>query len=312
MLRSAIRTHPDVVHALASEPAVGVGSGRQVVTLHDVFPWLRPGRGIRAPAAAAYLRIQAARLRRCAAVITPSRAVHDQAVDVIGIDPGRITVIAEGVDPVFRPAPAAEGGVLPEEVAGVGGAYVVWVGSLRSHDPRKALDVLVAALGRLARAGAALHLVLVGALGAEAERVARRAHQAEVRATLAGFVDDTALANLLRGAAVAVLPSLDEGFGLPALEAMACGAPLVVSRAGNLPDLVGDAAVVVDPGDAASLAAGLAQVLADPGLAERLRAAGPRRAAEFTWHRTARETLAVYRRIAAGMAPPSRRRGGAR
>jgi len=118
--------------------------------------------------------------------------------------------------------------------------------------------------------------------------------------TLPGHVSDPSLAALLRGCAAAVVPSLHEGFGLPALEALACGAPLVAARAGNLPALVGDAALLVEPGSAEGLRAGLSAALGDSVLAATLREAGPHRAAQFSWRRAAEATAAVYRTVADG------------
>jgi glycosyltransferase involved in cell wall biosynthesis len=163
---------------------------------------------------------------------------------------------------------------------------------MRSHDPRKALGVLVEAIAGLE----GVTLVLAGQRGEAADMVAAHAARAGVPAVFTGYVPDQALAALMRGAAAVVLPSLHEGFGLPALEAMACGAPLVASRAGNLPGLVGEAGVLVEPGDPAGLAQALRAVLDDAALAARLREAGPRRAEPYSWRRTAEATVAVYHR----------------
>lgn len=115
---------------------------------------------------------------------------------------------------------------------------------------------------------------------------------------LTGYVPDQTLAALYRGAGAVVIPSLDEGFGLPMLEAMACGAPVVATRTGNLPDLAGDAALLVQPGDSEGLAAAIRDVLSDSGLRQRLVSAGRRRAADFSWVRTAQATAQVYRAAA--------------
>jgi alpha-1,3-rhamnosyl/mannosyltransferase len=213
-------------------------------------------------------------------------------------------VIGEGVAPVFRPAP--RDGPHDEALrapAGLGagrgaGGYVAWVGSLRTHEPRKAVDTLLRAASEMAPRPM---LVLVGQGGEEADRVQRLANDLGVRTVCTGFVDDATLAAVYRGAGAVAIPSLQEGFGLPMLEAMACGVPVVASDTGNLAWLGRDgAAALVPPGDSHALAAALAGVLGDHGVAARLRAAGVRRAEEHTWHEAAVRTVEVYREVAAG------------
>ena len=170
---------------------------------------------------------------------------------------------------------------------------MLWVGSLRAHDPRKGIDHLLRALP-----GIEAQLVLVGEGGEEADRVAREAAAGGIQVTLTGRVPDEDLAALYRGAGVVAVPSLDEGFGLPVLEAMASGAPVVASAAGNLPDLAADAAILVPAASPETLATGIQAALQDVELAARLRRLGPKRAAGFTWAEAARQTAAVYRRVA--------------
>jgi glycosyltransferase involved in cell wall biosynthesis len=294
---TAVRRRTAVLHAPAGEPVLGWPLRRQVVTVHDVVPWTEaaahpPGRGL-----AAYLGLQRRLLRGCGALIAVSATVANEAADLLDIPRSRFAVVAEGVDAPFESDPGPEDARLREQCGVPTGGYLLWAGSMRSHDPRKALDVLVEAAGLLEAGGRGAPLVLAGAPGAATEAAARLARERSVRLHLPGFVSDAALAALYRGAAVAVLPSRHEGFGLPALEAMACGAPLVAGRAGNLPDLCGDAALLVTPGDARELAGALSAVLGDAATAGRLRLAGPRRAAAFSWRRCAEETDAVYREI---------------
>jgi glycosyltransferase involved in cell wall biosynthesis len=296
-LRAAVAHRPGVVHGPAGEPLLGWPLRRQVVTVHDVVPWTAaataaPGRGL-----AAFLAVQRRLLRRCGALIAVSATVAGEAAAALGIPDDRFTVVAEGVDAPFESDPAAGDAGLRAGCGAPAGGYVVWAGSLRSPDPRKALDVLVEAMGALEAEGRRVPLVLAGAPGAASEQLATLARERGIGLHLPGFVSDQTLAALYRGAAAAVLPSRHEGFGLPALEAMACGTPLVAARSGNLPDLCGDAALLVSPGDPRELAAALGVVLGDAALAARLRVAGPRRAAAFSWRRCAEETVAVYRTL---------------
>jgi glycosyltransferase involved in cell wall biosynthesis len=299
-LATAAIHRPAVVHAPAGEPVLGWPLRRQVVTVHDVAPW-REGAAAVGPARrglAAHLAMQRGLLRRCAALIAVSPTVAGEAAETLGVPSSRLHVVAEGVEALFEPRPLPEDAALRAACGAPAGGYVLWAGSMRSPDPRKALDVLVAAMGRLEAEGRGAPLVLAGATGAASTAATAAARAQGVTVHLPGFVSDQALAALYRGAGVAALPSRHEGFGLPALEAMACGAPLVAGRAGNLPDLCGDAALLVGPGDARALAEALGAVLGDGTLAARLRGAGPRRAADHTWRRCAEQTAAVYAAVA--------------
>jgi glycosyltransferase involved in cell wall biosynthesis len=298
----ALRRRPAVVHGLGGEAVLGWPPSRQVVTLHDLELW-RGADALRGPRGAmlrGYAGVMEGGLRRCAALVAISDVVAAEAVEALGVSLERIHVVPHGVPPGFSATPTPRDDALRAS-CGIGaddGPYLVWTGSLRFRDPRKALEVLVDAVAGLGPR--AVRLVLAGAPGAETRRVAALARQWRVHVILPGHVPDDALAALLRGAAAAVVPSLHEGFGLPALEAMACGTPVVCTRAGNLPALVGDAGVLVEPGSAEALRSGVASVLGDGVLAATLREAGPHRAAEFTWRRTAEMTADVYRAVAAG------------
>jgi glycosyltransferase involved in cell wall biosynthesis len=120
----------------------------------------------------------------------------------------------------------------------------------------------------------------------------------EKQTAFTGLVSDDRLIELYQRASLFVFPSLYEGFGLPVLEAMACGCPVICSNVSSLPEVAGDAAVLVDPKDAAKLADEMARVLTDESLQDELRRRGIRQASRFPWERTARETVAVYKRVA--------------
>ena len=247
--------------------------------------WARPG-----SVAGRYLAWQRPRFRRCAAVIAVSERVAAEATERLGLDPRRVHVVSEGVDAVFNPGPTLDD---PARRAGAGvesAAYLLWVGSLVAPDRRKGLDTLLEAVAGLD----GIPLIMAGRPGRAAEAVAAHARRLGVRLHLTGWVEDATLAALYRGATAVAVPSRHEGFGLPVLEAMACGTPVVATRAGNLPDLAGDAALLVPAGDAAALAAALRELAGDPAARARLGAAGPARAAEFTWGRAAERTAAVY------------------
>lgn len=252
-----------------------------VATLHDLAFLERPGTlPLRHRL---YWNRVARRLPRAAAVIAVSAATRDGAFARLRLDPSRVRVVPEAAAAGFRPAG-------PERVAQararrrLEGPYALAVGAF---EPRKNLGTAVAATALAARLlGAPLPLAIVGREPAGPVEGAPHARRL-------GPLDDGELAALMTAAAAVLVPSLDEGFGLPVLEAMACGAPVIASRAGALPEVAGDAAILLDPHDRGGWAEALASVVADAGLAARLRAAGPGRAALFSWQAAARATLEV-------------------
>lgn len=285
-----------LLHGMASEASAAWPADRQVITVHDVIAWSLPGLK---PLTRRFLATQAHLIRRCAAVIAVSNTVAGEAITVLDVDPQRVHVVPEGVDRLFSPTPR-DGDDDALRRAGVpAGDFVLWVGSLKHHDPRKALDILVEAATRLPRAT----LVMVGATGEESRRLSARAGELGLRLTLPGYLADEDLAALYRGAAAAVLPSQHEGFGLPMLEAMASGVPVVATRAGNLVDLAGDAALLIPTDDSAALASALARLLDDPRERQRLAAAGPALAARYTWSKAAEMTAEVYRSALQAISP---------
>jgi glycosyltransferase involved in cell wall biosynthesis len=296
VLAEAHARHPHVVHGLGGEPVIGFPASRQVVTLHDVEMWRgAPAPGVAASARRFFGALLAPAIRACAGIIAVSETTRTEAIATLDLDPSRIHVVPHGVGAVFSARPKLRD-ARTAEALGLDEPFVLWVGSLRSRDPRKGLDTLLEAMERLPGGGPPL--ALVGALGPEADRLAAAAWRRRLRIVLSGPVDDVELASLYRQAAVVVLPSTHEGFGLTALEAMACGAPLVATAVGNLPQLTQDVAVLVPPGDPAGLSGAIEMVLAEPVSSARMRHAGIDRASGYTWDRTAAMTAAVYEHVA--------------
>ena len=297
-LREAARVRPDLLHALGGEPVAGFPLRRQVVTVHDVEMWHADGRSpVRDAALRAYGLTLAALIRECGAVIAVSPTSAAEAISTLRLDPERVHVVPEGVGPPFTAAPADDDATVVAAAGLVAGEYVLWAGSLRHHDPRKGLDDLVEAVGRLGPGGPPLALVGAGDGGVEAARLRALAAGRGCRLVLGGRLGDAGLAALYRQAGVVAIASTHEGFGLAALEAMACGAPVVATAAGNLPELCGQAGLLVPPSDPAALAGALRAVLEDGVRATGMREAGRLRATAFTWERAASETAAVYRRL---------------
>jgi glycosyltransferase involved in cell wall biosynthesis len=246
-----------------------------------------------------YLNLDYAGIGRAAAIIAISEATREDIVRYLGYPRERIFVVYHGVDhDLFRPV---EERPLEEP-------YILFVGS---EHPRKNLPTLLEAFKLLKAEGRRfrhLKLVKVGAAGGGEAPFRQQTLQALARLGLDGdvlFVEgvpDHQLPAYYAGAEVLVNPSLYEGFGFPPLEAMACGCPVIVSSAGALPEVAGEAALVVDPSDPRALAEAIRQVLTDPSLRRRLVERGLRRAAQFSWERCARETEQVYERVEAALA----------
>ncbi|MBV8528655.1 MAG: glycosyltransferase family 4 protein [Candidatus Dormibacteraeota bacterium] len=299
-LRAAARMKPDLLHGLGGEPVAGFPLSRQVVTIHDVEMWRTGGADqLRHAALRAYGITLAALLRECGAYIAVSRTSADEAIQALRLRRSRVHVVPEGVTAAFTALPDPADAAVLASLDLVAGRYVFWAGSMRHRDPRKGLDLLIEAVGRLGAEGPPL--VLAGSTGAEAERLTALAARRSCRIVLTGRRGDHDLAALYRNAAVFALASTHEGFGLSALEAMACGVPVVATAAGNLPDLCGNAALLVPVGDAAALSGGLRAVLDSSTRAAGMREAGVARSASFTWERTARDTAHIYRSLAADL-----------
>ena len=286
------RVGVDVFHGMDHVGVPFVGrSGRYVATVHDVIALILPETFT--PRHRLVVRTALAMVRRRAdLVIVPSRAVERDVVRRLGLSGDRVVVTPEGCEPRFRPTPCAE--VLARR--GLPPRYVLAVGTI---EPRKNLTTLLQAFARLRQETGidpALRLVLVGARGWLDGPIHETVRSLGLGGMVhfAGFVDDDDLPAVYSGAALFVFASLYEGFGLPLLEAMACGAPVITSDVSAMPEVAGDAAVLVDPRDVDGLAAAMARVLRDDALRDRLRAAGIARARRFPWEATARRTLDAY------------------
>ncbi len=269
---------------------------RSVITIHDLafmrFPHL-----LTAESSRYYGQVGRA-VRSADRVIAVSQSTRQDILDLLDVDPERITVVYSAAAPEYRPLDPEEQRErrarlgLPEE-------FILFVGTL---EPRKNLPTLLEAMPRLWREQR-VPLVVVGGKGWLYERVYMtldRLRLTEEQVQLVGAVPSRDLADYYGCATCLVMPSLYEGFGLPALEAMACGTPVVVSNVSSLPEIVSDTGLLVDPEDVDALADALGKLLSDQDLRGKLGGLGLQRASTFSWNRTARETREVYRQAVEG------------
>ncbi len=267
-----------------------------VVSIHDVAYVRHPEFFTRYERA--YLtRLVPRTAERAAAILTLSECSKKELIEVYRLPEERITVIPPAPEPRFRPLDRAAAAAHVAERFSVREPYLLFVGNLQ---PRKNLQGLLEAFRILRVEKRVEHrLVVVGKRTALSGELLARASDPAIRdaITFTGYVDDDDLVKLMNAADLFVYPSYYEGFGLPVIEAMACGTPVLTSQRSALPEISGGAAALVEPSFHDQIAESILVLLRDPILRPRLRAAGLKRAAQFTWENAARETVAVYRRV---------------
>ena len=257
-----------------------------VVTVHDINFVHRPEAvtpGVRRMA-----RLLPNILRRASAIITVSSFTREEVVAWLPEVSHKITVIHNGSHARATPAAGLDAEATPP--------YALMLGTL---EPRKNLPLALDALRILRQRGVDLRLVLAGGKSSllDVAALLRERGLGEPEVTRTGYVDDARVSAMLAGARVLVFPSLYEGFGMPLLEGMEAGVPVVGVRAGATPETVGDAGLLVEPGDAEAFADAMEQAAFDEGLRARLIPAGRAQAAKFTWQRAALATLDLYRQV---------------
>jgi glycosyltransferase involved in cell wall biosynthesis len=291
------RERPDVYHAphYVLPPAVRC---RSVVTIHDcihlMFPQYLPNR-----AAYAYARASMwAAARRSDRILTVSEASKRDILHFFNVKPEKIVVVYNAIDEHFSTTPSEEQVARIRERYQLDHKFVLYVGNIKPH---KNLVRLIEAFDELRQGDLEdLKLLIIGDQISRLPALRRAVHRHKLhkQVRFLGYVGDDQLAILYRLASVFVFPSLYEGFGLPPLEAMASGTPVVTSNVSSLPEVVGDAAVLVNPYDVDAIVDGLRRVLTDPVLAADMSRKGIERAREFSWERSVAKTWAVYQTIA--------------
>lgn len=285
--RRARAAGANIYHVPIPRGPMWAGKPALVLTVHDLVPLLFPE--TMTPWSRLHSRVTLKRTLDAADVIvTPSRDTADDLESLLGISGDRIRVVHNGVDDSFFAPPSRSAAQSDRTAPEPDDPYVLFVGT---PEPRKNLHRLKLAMTLLRKRGFRERLVIAGdgGWGAPDNDGISEPHVMRV-----GRVSDTDLHTLYANASCVALPSLHEGFGLTALEAMAAGAPVVAANAGALPEITGGAAVLVDPLDVSDIADGLARCIEDR---ESLSVAGRERAKGFRWSRAAEETVAVYREL---------------
>jgi glycosyltransferase involved in cell wall biosynthesis len=288
------RLHIDLLHSTDFIPPLRLRSFKSVITVHDLA-FLRWPHFLTEDSARYYGQVDAA-VARADHIIAVSESTKNDLVKLLGAPRDKITVVYEAADPIYRPMPRAEALASMRSKYPLPDEFILFVSTI---EPRKNISTLLQAYRRLldsykVNAG----LVLAGATGWLAEQVFDTVEQLDLQrhVTFLGRVQNGDLVYLYNLARCLAHPAYYEGFGLTPLEAMACGTPVVASNVSSLPEVVGDAALLIDPNNEEELAVALHRLLSDDALHAALRDKGLARARTFTWERAAEETLAVYRR----------------
>jgi glycosyltransferase involved in cell wall biosynthesis len=272
--------------------------GRSIVTVHDLSYLTTPE--CADPSLRAYLkRAVWQSVRKADAVVAVSENTRRDLARLLRLPENRLRVVPNGIDEQFRPVGDESAITAIRQKIGVEEPFILSVGTL---EPRKNLVRLLEAFSGLAGQGLEHKLVLAGRKGWLYQPILEAAAplQRAGRVVLVDFVGDDNLPALYSAAEAFVYPSLYEGFGLPPLEAMACGTPVVASNTSSLPEVLGEAALLVEPHDVAAIASSMRQVLTDADLRARLIAAGLEQARRFTWRVAAERLIGLYRGEYAG------------
>jgi len=272
-----------------------------VLTIHDLSQLLLPATHEKRRVSRARRRLPVMS-RRATMIITPTEAVKSEVCEHLRVPPSKVVVVNEAPRRVFQPLPPKQASATVRRL-GLDDEFVLYVGTI---EPRKNIITLIKAFEEVLHSTPLRpQLVIAGKKGWLTDELFAYIDSAKLgdRLRLTGYLGDDELRALYSACRVMVYPALYEGAGLPALEAMACGAPVITTNTPAIAEMVGDNARLFSPADSRALAEHLVELLTTPALRESLSRAGITHAARFTWERAARETLAVYRQVTGNIAP---------
>jgi glycosyltransferase involved in cell wall biosynthesis len=288
----ARKAHADLLHVTGFDAPLWHPCPT-VLTVHDLIGMLFP-QNLPPVSRFYWSRWLPFTIRAADAIIADSVATRDDVNRLLGIPAERIHVVYLGVEERFRPQPAEKVAELRKRYH-LEHPFILYLGTL---EPRKGVDTLIDAFAQMAGAYT-IDLAIAGKKGWWWESLSAQIaqHGLEQRVHFLDYVPGSELPILYSAANIFAFPSRYEGFGLPILEAMACETPVVCANTSSLPEVAGDAAILVPPNQPATLANALGKVIDEPDIATRLRLAGRARAAEFTWAKAAQATLEIYQKV---------------
>ncbi|MGB7340216.1 MAG: glycosyltransferase family 1 protein [Phototrophicaceae bacterium] len=288
----------DLFHATDFTLPPTLPSTKTIVTVHDMSYVRVPDAA--SPRLRAYLdQVVPRSVKRSTHVIADSEATKNDLIELYDISPDKITVLLSGIDRRYYPVDDNFSLITIRNKYSISSnPYLFSIGTIQ---PRKNFSRVIHALKRLRDRGYDLHLVIAGGKGWLEDEMYQTIEALNMRdlVHLIGFVDDEDVAGLYSGAECVVFPSLYEGFGFPVIEGMACGTPVITSNVSSLPEVAGDAAIMVDPYDIDAITDAIQRVLDDNTLRDRMIQAGFEQASKFTWEKSARQLHEIYMQVLA-------------
>lgn len=272
-----------------------IKTSHSVVTFHDMIFFIYPS--LHTLFKRYYFKkMMLASLKHADAIIAVSESTKNDILKYCRVSPSKISVILEAADGIFKPSAYNSIEYICKKYGLESKKYILFTGLL---EPRKNVPVLLKAFAGIRQKGHEIKLAIVGRQGWMYNEIFKTIKQLnlEQHIVFTGYVPETELPHLYSGAAVFVYPSLYEGFGLPVLEAMSCGTPVITSNISSMPEIVGNAALTINPHNHHELMQAIEKIIADSNLSISLKSRGLKRATEFSWEKTAIETLKVYHNV---------------
>lgn len=294
--KKAKKRKPDIIHKPCFSAPI-FKKGPTVVTVHDLIPIIFP-KNVSFFSRFFYNRIMPFSFRFVDAIITISTSSKNDLIKYLRISPKKITVIPLAAAENYKPITDQDKIEKIKKKYGIQKNYILSVSTI---EPRKNIPFLIEAFGKVLKNNPRLdyQLVLTGKKGWGLETIEKTIakNKLEDKVVFTGYVDDEDMATIYSGATLFAFPSTYEGFGLTPLEAMACGIPVICSNASSLPEVCGDAAIMLDPNDSVAWSKNIAELLSDKNVLQKMSTKSLTQSKKFSWAKTAEETLSVYKSI---------------